>query len=286
MSWVRTLRDYFELTKPAVVAVMLVTAAVGMLLATVELPPIDQVVLGLTGIALCAGSAAAINHLLDTDIDRQMQRTLDRPLVQQRVTPRGVAAFAALMGAGGFVLLYVWVNPLTAWLTAASLIGYAFVYTLWLKHATAQNIVIGGLAGAMPPLLGWAAITGELGHQPWLLVLIVFVWTPPHFWALALHRREEYQQASIPVLPVVYSNHLTQLHILLYTVLLLISSVLPWLVGMFGWIYLGSALALGVIFLHCALRLYRDESHALATFNYSIVYILLLFAAMLADHWL
>lgn len=280
------LGDYLELTKPNVVAVMLLTALVGMLLAQEQVPPWQVLLLGNIGIGLCAASAAAVNHLVDRKADQRMQRTQGRPLAQQRLSISAVAVYALMLGLSGFALLYLYFNPLVAWLTALSLIGYAYVYSVLLKHTTPQNIVIGGLAGAMPPLLGWVCVTGELHPHAWLLVLIIFVWTPPHFWALAVHRKDEYAQAGIPMLPVVYSEKFTRLHILLYTILLLPVTVLPYLVQMFGLVYLVGAGILGAVFMGYVIALYRDSRWSMPTFRYSIYYIMLLFVFMLADHYL
>ena len=281
-------RDYLELCKPNVVLVMIVTAVIGMFMAVPGMVPLDILVLGNLGIALCAAAAAAINHLVDRHIDRKMARTLNRPVAQGRVAPVQVVGFAALLGGLGMAILLLWINALTAWLTLASLLGYAVVYTLFLKRATPQNIVIGGLAGAAPPLLGWTAVTGAVHSHALLLVLIIFAWTPPHFWALALHRKDDYAKADIPMLPVTHGDRYTKLHILLYTILMLVVTLLPYLTGMSGWLYLLGALVLGAGFLYWAIRLYLDSDAALGmtTFKYSIIYLLALFAIMLVDHQL
>ena len=281
-------RDYLELCKPNVVLVMIVTAVIGMFMAVPGMVPLDVLVLGNLGIALCAAAAAAINHLVDRHIDRKMARTLNRPVAQGRVAPVQVVGFAALLGGLGMAILLLWINALTAWLTLASLLGYAVVYTLFLKRATPQNIVIGGLAGAAPPLLGWTAVTGAVHSHALLLVLIIFAWTPPHFWALALHRKDDYAKAGIPMLPVTHGDRYTKLHILLYTILMLVVTLLPYLTGMSGWLYLLGALVLGAGFLYWAIRLYLDSDAALGmtTFKYSIIYLLALFAIMLVDHQL
>jgi protoheme IX farnesyltransferase len=281
-------RDYLELCKPNVVLVMIVTAVIGMFMAVPGMVPLDVLVLGNLGIALCAAAAAAINHLVDRHIDRKMARTLNRPVAQGRVAPVQVVGFAALLGGLGMAILLLWINALTAWLTLASLLGYAVVYTLFLKRATPQNIVIGGLAGAAPPLLGWTAVTGAVHSHALLLVLIIFAWTPPHFWALALHRKDDYAKADIPMLPVTHGDRYTKLHILLYTILMLVVTLLPYLTGMSGWLYLLGALVLGAGFLYWAIRLYLDSDAALGmtTFKYSIIYLLALFAIMLVDHQL
>ena len=282
------LADLFALTKPRVVALIAFTAVVGMFMAVPAWPPWRESLLGLLGIWLAASSAAAINHVLDQRIDRLMTRTAHRPLVLGTVTPRAAVVFALLLALASMSILIVFVNPLTAALTFASLIGYAIIYTLWLKRATPQNIVIGGLAGAAPPALGWVAVTGELHAYALLLVLIVFVWTPPHFWALAIFRREDYARAAIPMLPVVYGVTYTRWHVLFYAVLLLVVSVLPWVTGMSGLLYLGGALVLGAGFIWYAARLMNppNEQFALEVFRYSIVYLMALFAFLLADHWL
>ena len=281
-------RDYLELCKPNVVLVMIVTAVIGMFLAVPGMVPARILILGNLGIALCAAAAAAVNHLVDRHIDLKMARTLNRPVAQGRIEPSQVLLFAAVFGAAGMAILLVWINALTAWLTLASLLGYAVVYTLYLKRATPQNIVIGGLAGAAPPLLGWTAVTGEVHSHALLLVLIIFAWTPPHFWALALHRKDEYARANIPMLPVTHGERYTKLHILLYTILMILVTVLPYLTGMSGWLYLLGALVLGGGFLYWALRLYvgTDATLGMTTFKYSIVYLLALFAIMLVDHYL
>jgi heme o synthase len=274
------------------VALIVFTAFVGMFLAVPGLPPLRESVFGFIGIWLAAASAAAINHLIDQRIDRVMVRTAHRPLATGALKPAQVLAFAVFLGALSMAMLISMVNPITAALTFASLIGYAIVYTAWLKRATPQNIVIGGIAGAAPPLLGWAAVTGM--NNPWdwahalLLVLIIFVWTPPHFWALAIFRRDDYARALVPMLPVTHGVEYTRWQILLYTVLLVAVTVMPWAVGMSGLFYLGGALVLGAVFLWYAWKLLDppDEFFAMRTFNYSIVYLMALFAFLLVDHWL
>jgi heme o synthase len=280
--------QYWSLTKPRVVALIVFTAVVGMLLAVPGIPPWQALVFGSIGIWLAAASAAAINHLIDQKIDAVMARTAHRPLPMGQLQGWQVLAFAVLLGALSMLLLVWQVNALTAWLTFGSLIGYAVVYTGFLKRATPQNIVIGGLAGAAPPALGWVAVTGELHPHALLLVLIIFVWTPPHFWALAIYRRADYARAMIPMLPVVYGVEYTRWHILFYTVLLVIVTVLPWLTGMSGLFYLGGALVLGGAFLYYAVRLMNPpgERFAMEVFNYSIVYLMALFAFLLLDHYL
>ena len=283
-----TLRQYWDLTKPRVVALIVFTAAIGMFLAVPGLPPLKESVLGFLGIWLAASSAAAINQLLDSRIDAKMARTSWRPIVAGQVSPRQALVFALLLAAASMVILLVWVNVLTALLTFASLIGYAVIYTVFLKRATPQNIVIGGIAGAAPPALGWAAITGTLDPHALLLVLIIFVWTPPHFWALAIFRREDYRKAMVPMLPVTHGVEYTRWQILFYTVLLVVVTVLPWATGMSGLFYLGGALVLGAVFLWHAWRLMDppDELYAMEVFKYSIVYLMALFAFLLFDHWL
>ncbi|MDX5297561.1 MAG: heme o synthase [Gammaproteobacteria bacterium] len=280
-------RDYLELTKPRVVALMILTAVIGMLLARPVLPSWQVLVWGNLGIALLAGAAAVINHVVDHKVDALMARTRKRPVAQGRVNTLDALLFAAILGLSGLFLLLWKINALTAWLTLASLLGYAVVYTLFLKRATPQNIVIGGLAGAMPPLLGWTAVTGHVDPNALLLVLIIFAWTPPHFWALAIHRKEEYARVGIPMLPVTHGNRYTELHILLYTLVLLAVSVFPFLTGMSGGVYLVGALLLGARFLHYSLRLWRgdDRRVALDTFKYSITYLMALFVVLLVDHF-
>ncbi len=289
------LKDYWDLTKPKVVALITFTAIVGMALAIEGVPTLAQLrtgALGFLGIWLAAAAAAAINQLLDARIDAQMARTSWRPLVVGKVSPKQVLAFALVLIAVSMAILLAFVNVITAVLTFASLIGYAVIYTVYLKRATPQNIVIGGIAGATPPLLGWAAITGMRGAHDWafalLPVLIIFVWTPPHFWALAIFRRVDYAKASIPMLPVTHGVEYTRKQILLYTTLLLAVTLLPWAVGMSGYVYLVAALALGIGFLWRAVKLLNppNEAYAMRVFGYSIVYLMLLFAALLVDHWL
>jgi len=282
------IRQYWSLTKPRVVALIVFTAVIGMFLAVPGMPPWRPALLGTLGIWLAASSAAAINQLLDSRIDAQMARTAWRPLVAGTLTARQALVFALVLAVASMLLLALWVNPLTALLTFCALIGYAVVYTVWLKRATPQNIVIGGIAGAAPPALGWAAVTGQLHPHALLLVLIIFVWTPPHFWALAIFRRDDYARAMVPMLPVTHGVQYTRWQILFYTVLLLLVTVLPWATGMSGLFYLGGALVLGVVFVWHAWRLMRppDELYAMRVFNYSIVYLMALFAFLLLDHWL
>ena len=281
-------RDYLELTKPKVVVLMLITSLVGMFLATRAGVPWTVLVFGNLGIGLCAGGAAAVNHVLDRRIDALMARTHKRPLAEGRISALAALSFALLLAVSGLALLLIFTNALAAWLTLASLLGYAVIYTGFLKRATPQNIVIGGLAGAAPPLLGWVAVPGHVTAEPLLLVLIIFAWTPPHFWALAIHRKVEYAKADIPMLPVTHGEHYTKVHILLYTCVLLAVSLLPFVIHMSGALYLACALGLGARFLHWAWVLYRGtQPHAaINTFKYSIYYLLWLFAALLVDHYL
>ncbi|HZP66802.1 MAG TPA: heme o synthase [Rudaea sp.] len=281
-------RQYLELTKPRVVALIVFTAIIGMFLAVPGMVPLRPLLAGTVGIWLAAASAAAINHLIDQRIDRVMARTAHRPLATGALTPSQVLAFAVALGAVSMAILVSLVNPLTAALTFASLIGYAIVYTAWLKRATPQNIVIGGAAGAAPPVLGWAAVTGQVHPYALLLFLIIFVWTPPHFWALAIFRRDDYSRAQVPMLPVTHGVEYTRWHVLFYTVLLVIVTVLPYLTGMSGAFYLGGALVLGAGFLYYAAVLMRppNEQFAMRVFNYSIVYLMALFAFLLVDHYI
>ena len=283
-SW----RDYLELTKPRVVVLMLITSLVGMFLATRAGVAWPVLVFGNLGIGLCAGAAAAVNHVVDRRIDSIMARTHKRPVTAGRLSPLAALAFALLLAVSGMALLLTFTNELAAWLTLASLLGYAVLYTGFLKRATPQNIVIGGLAGAAPPLLGWVAVTGHVSAEPLLLVLIIFAWTPPHFWALAIHRKEEYAKADIPMLPVTHGEHYTKVHIVLYTCMMFAVTLLPYVIHMSGPLYLVCAVGLGARFLHWAWVLYRDsQPHAaINTFKYSIWYLFLLFIALLVDHYL
>tara|TARA_R100000900_G_scaffold127863_3_gene103158 strand:+ start:14623 stop:15525 length:903 start_codon:yes stop_codon:yes gene_type:complete len=283
-----TWRDYKELTKPNVVALMILTSVIGMFMAVPGMVPLDALIFGNLGIALCAGAAAAVNHLVDQSIDQRMARTRNRPVAGGRVGKWQAVAFALLLGGAGMAVLLWQVNALTAWLTLASLVGYAFVYTLFLKRATPQNIVIGGLAGAAPPLLGWTAVTGEIHGHALLLVLIIFAWTPPHFWALAIHRKEEYAAVEIPMLPVTHGDAFTRLHILLYTILMFLITLLPYVTRMSGPLYLLGAVVLGGGFLYWAIELMRkrNPNAPMETFKYSIVYLMALFVIMLVDHYL
>ena len=283
-----TWRDYKELTKPNVVLMMILTSVIGMFLAVPGMVPLNALILGNLGIAMCAGAAAAVNHLVDQRIDQRMARTSNRPLAQGRIGAGQAAVFAMTIGGLGMAILLIWVNALTAWLTLASLIGYAFVYTMFLKRATPQNIVIGGLAGAAPPLLGWTAVTGEIQGHGLLLALIIFAWTPPHFWALAIHRREEYAAVNIPMLPVTHGVAFTKLHILLYTIIMFLITLLPYATRMSGPLYLLGAVVLGGGFLYWAVELMRGKNPnaPMETFRYSIVYLMALFVVMLVDHYL
>ena len=282
ISW----RDYLELCKPNVVALMLLTSVIGMLLATPNAVPLDILIFGNLGIALCAGAAAAVNHVVDRHIDEKMARTANRPIAKGRLSPNQAIIFALVTGLFGVVILVLFTNLLTAWLTLASSIGYAFIYTMYLKRATPQNIVIGGLAGAAPPLLGWVAVTGEIHYNALLLVLIIFAWTPPHFWALALHRKEEYAKADIPMLPVTHGDTYTKINIVLYTLMLIVVTVMPYLTGLFGWLYLAGCLILGAGFLFYSALMWLNKDSGMRTFKYSIIYLMLLFAIMLLDHYL
>lgn len=282
----RVWRDYVELCKPRVVLLMLLTVVVGMCLAGSGWFHWFLLAPTLVGIGCCAGSAAAINHLVDRRIDSLMERTKKRPVAHGRLSVKQALGFAFILGVLGFSILAVFVNQLTALLTFITLIAYAGVYTGYLKRATSQNIVIGGLAGAAPPLLGWTAVTNHLDPQALLLVLIIFTWTPAHFWALAIYRLEEYKKAQVPMLPVTHGVAFTKWNIYLYTILLLVVSLLPFIVGMSGWFYLVGALGLGARFLFWVHRLYGSEEPAVAmqTFRFSIVYLLLLFVFLLVDH--
>ncbi|MCH2455652.1 heme o synthase [Idiomarina piscisalsi] len=280
-------RDYLELTKPRVVALLLLTAVVGMCLATEKLVSLSVLVPALTGIGLMSAAAAAVNHLVDRHIDAKMARTLRRPLPQGNLSPAKVVTFAATIGVIGFITLYAWVNPLTAWLTFASMVGYAFIYTMFLKRATPQNIVIGGLAGAAPPLLGWTSVTNEISAFPILLVMIIFTWTPPHFWALAVHRAKDYARAKIPMLPVTHGIEFTKTCIFLYTILLGVVCLMPFLIGMTGMIYLVGVTALNAIFLAYAwkLKYAPNKKTAFNMFAFSIWHLMLLFVILLVDHY-
>jgi protoheme IX farnesyltransferase len=283
-SW----RDYLELTKPRVVLLMLLCAMVGMFLAVPGMVPVDILVFGITGIALVAGSAAVVNHIADAQIDARMARTQSRPVATGRIGLRQGLMFSGVLGISGMLVLYFLVNPLTAWLNLASWVGYGLVYTLFLKRATPQNIVIGGLFGAAPPLFGWAAVSNSIEPGALLLVLIIFAWTPPHFWALALDRKEEYAAVNIPMLPVTHGEAYTRLHIFFYTLILLAVSLLPFAIGMSGYLYLAGALALGGGFVYWAVVLLRNRNPRapIETFKYSILYLMLLFGVLLVDHYI
>ena len=282
------LEQYFQLTKPRVVALIVFTAMIGMLLATDQAVPLSVLLFGSAGIWLVAGAAAAVNCLVEQKIDALMARTRARPLPLGTVSTMETLVFSGVVGGVGLTMLYVLINPLTMWLTLATFVGYAVVYTVILKPLTPQNIVIGGASGAMPPVLGWAAVTGHVSHEALLLFLIIFAWTPPHFWALALYRKKEYAKAQVPMLPVTHGDRFTQLHVLLYTIILFAVSLLPFAVRMSGWLYAAGAVVLGAIFLWYALRIWFNYSDLLArkTFRYSIIYLSLLFAFLLLDHYL
>ncbi|MCX7890998.1 MAG: heme o synthase [Burkholderiales bacterium] len=284
------LRQYYALTKPRVVSLIVFCAVIGMFLAT---PPGEWISLRIllaatAGIALVAGAAAAVNCLVEQKIDAVMARTRARPLPRGELSSAQTLAFSGVIGGAGMWLLHQFVNPLTAWLTLGTFVGYAVVYTVLLKPATPQNIVIGGASGAMPPVLGWAAVTGEVAPQALMLFLIIFAWTPPHFWALALYRTQDYARAGLPMLPVTHGREFTALQVLLYTVILVAASIMPFAYGMSGWLYLAAALALGGVFLGYAWTIYRryEDAVARAAFKYSIVYLALLFAALLVDHYM
>ena len=283
-SW----RDYYELCKPRVVYLMILTSLVGMFLAVPGMVPLDVLILGNLGIALVAASGAVVNHLIDRKIDIKMARTHNRPVAQGRVDPMQAAMFALTIGVAGMAIMLIWVNALSAWLTLASFIGYAFIYTGYLKHATPQNIVIGGLAGAMPPLLGWSAVSNTVDPNAVILVLIIFAWTPPHFWALAIHRKDDYANSGVPMLPVTHGERVTKIHILVYTLILIATSTLPYFSGLSGLSYLAVALLSGAGFLYyaCKLMFRPVASTPMDTFRYSIVYLAILFVALMIDHYL
>jgi len=281
-------KQFLALTKPRVVSLIVFTAVIGMLLATPGMVPLQMLLAGTAGIALVAGAAAAVNCLVEQKIDARMQRTSWRPLPRGELTALETVVFAGLVGGFGLWLLLHYVNTLTMWLTLATFVGYAVVYTLILKPLTPQNIVIGGASGAMPPVLGWAAVTGEVTTEALLLFLIIFAWTPPHFWSLALYRTEDYARAGVPMLPVTHGSDYTRLQVLLYTLILFGVSLLPYAVRMSGWLYLACAVALGLVYIGYAVRIYMAYSDRLARscFRYSIVYLAALFAALLVDHYL
>jgi protoheme IX farnesyltransferase len=282
-----TCQDYYELTKPKVVLLLLLTALVGMCLASDTWISWQILIAGLIGIGFLSSAAAVVNHVVDREIDGKMARTFNRPVAKGKVTPQKALIFAAVLTVVGYVILELWVNRLTAVLTFAGLLGYAVVYTMYLKRATPQNIVIGGLAGAIPPLLGWTAVTGEIHAHALLLVLIVFIWTPPHFWALAIHREKDYAKAQVPMLPVTHGIDFTKTSILLYTVLLCVVCLLPYLVGMSGLIYLigSSLLNAGFLFYAWKLKFTATEQTAMKTFKYSIIHLMVLFVVLLVDHY-
>ena len=290
LTWERAglrVQQYLRLCKPRVVSLILFTAIIGMFLAIPGMVPLKILLFATLGIALVAGAAAAVNCLVEQKIDAVMARTRYRPLPRGELTSLQTLVFSGVLGGAGLLLLYRFINPLTMWLTLATFAGYAIIYTVILKPMTPQNIVIGGASGAMPPVLGWAAVTGEISYDALLLFLIIFAWTPPHFWSLALYRKHEYAKAGIPMLPVTHGDRFTRLHVLLYTLILVAVSLLPFSTKMSGWPYLLSACALGGIYLYYAVRIYVDYSDRLAqrAFRYSIVYLAALFAALLLDHW-
>ena len=281
------MRQFYALTKPRVTMLAVFCAVIGMFLATPDMVPWRVLFAGTAGIALLAGAAFAINCLIEQEIDAKMARTRARPLPRGELTSLQTAMFAGVIGGIGMFLLYRYVNALTMWLTFGTFVGYAVIYTVVLKPATPQNIVIGGLSGAMPPLLGWTAVTGEVAPEALLLVLIIYAWTPPHFWALALYRTDDFTRAGLPMLPVTHGQKFTRLHVLLYTLILIASTLLPFVYGMSGWIYLAAALVLDGVFLYYAVRIYTAYSDRLAqqTFRYSVLYLAALFTALLLDHY-
>ena len=287
LELLRYRNDYYELCKPRVVALIIFTAIVGMLLATPGMVPWQPLLFGTLGIGMAAASAAAINQIVDQRVDADMLRTSKRPLPTGHLTNTQALVFAGILGVTSMAILVLLVNPLTALLTLCSLIGYAFIYTMYLKRATPQNIVIGGAAGAAPPVLGWVAVTGHIDPNSLLLFLIIFAWTPPHFWALAIHRRDEYSKVNIPMLPVTHGVAFTRLQVLLYTIILVAVTALPFATQMSGWFYFTGAMILGGVFLSYAIKLLlgKDEKIAIKTFGYSILYLMLLFALLLVDHY-
>jgi heme o synthase len=290
IAWHETLariNQFYRLTKPRVVSLIVFTAVIGMFLAVPGAVPLDVLILGTIGIALVAGAAAALNCLVEQKFDAVMARTQGRPLPQGKVSVPETLFFLSVVGGLGLFILHQWVNPLTMWLTMGTFVGYAIIYTLILKPLTPQNIVIGGASGAMPPVLGWTAVTGEIAADSLLLFLIIFAWTPPHFWALALYRKNEYAKIGMPMLPVTHGDQFTRLHVLLYTVILCIVTALPYITQMSGLIYLASAIVLNGFFMYYAIEIYRNYSDALAraAFRYSILYLALLFVALLVDHY-
>jgi len=279
--------QFYRLTKPRVVSLIVFTAIIGMFLSVPGAVPLDILILGTVGISLVAGAAAALNCLVEHKFDAVMARTKGRPLPQGKVSVPETSFFLILVGGSGLLILYQWVNPLTMWLTLGTFVGYAIIYTLILKPLTPQNIVIGGASGAMPPVLGWAAVTGEISADALLLFLIIFAWTPPHFWALALYRKSDYAKIGMPMLPVTHGDAFTRLHVLLYTIILCIVTLLPYLTQMSGLIYLISVLILDAVFLYYAVKIYLDYTDQIAreAFRFSILYLAILFAALLVDHY-
>jgi protoheme IX farnesyltransferase len=282
------LGQFYQLTKPRVVSLIVFTAVIGMFLATPGMVPLQVLLAGTLGIALTAGAAAAVNCLVEQRLDALMARTRYRPLPRGQVTSLQTLLFAGVVGGAGLIILHQWVNALTMWLTLATFVGYAIIYTLVLKPLTPQNIVIGGASGAMPPVLGWTAVTGEIAADALILFLIIFAWTPPHFWALALYRKGDYARAGVPMLPVTHGDKFTRLHVLLYTVILTAVTLMPFVTRMSGAIYLGAAVVLDAVFLYYAVRIYVAYTDRLAqrTFRYSIIYLTALFAALLVDHYI
>jgi len=283
-----SLRHFYALCKPRVTALIVFTAIIGMLMATPGMVPVSILLAATVGIAFASGAAAAFNCLIEHKIDAMMARTRARPLPTGQLSQMETLLFASVLGGIGLSILYYWVNPLTMWLTLGTFVGYAVIYTVFLKPATPMNIVIGGASGAMPPILGWAAVNNTVSPESLVMFLIIFAWTPPHFWALALYRREEYARVGMPMLPVTHGERFTLLHILLYTIILVVVSLMPYGLGMSGWLYLVSAAVLNMIFMYYVVSLYRSYSDALAkaTFKYSIIYLSLIFAALLLDHYL
>lgn len=282
-----TWRDYYEITKPRVVALLVLTALVGMCLSVPGVIPWQKLIPAMVGIGFLSSAAAAINHIVDERIDSVMGRTYNRPVATGRLTAKKARIFASMLAISGFIILYTLINPLTAWLTFAGLVGYSFIYTMYLKRATPQNITIGGLAGAIPPLLGWTAMTGEVHPHALLLVLLIFTWTPPHFWALAIHRKDDYAKVNIPMLPVTHGVNFTKTQILLYTILLFVVCLLPYLVGMSNWLYLIGAVVLNLVFFVYAwkLKFNAEDETAMDTFKFSIIHLMLLFIILLVDHY-
>ncbi|WP_018987115.1 heme o synthase [Methylophilus methylotrophus] len=283
-----SLRHFCALCKPRVTALIVFTAIIGMLMATPGMVPVSILLAATVGIAFASGAAAAFNCLIEHKIDAMMARTRARPLPTGQLSQMETLLFASVLGGVGLSILYYWVNPLTMWLTLGTFVGYAVIYTVFLKPATPMNIVIGGASGAMPPILGWAAVNNTVSPESLVMFLIIFAWTPPHFWALALYRREEYAKVGMPMLPVTHGERFTLLHILLYTIILVVVSLMPYGLGMSGWLYLASAAVLNMIFMYYVVCLYRSYSDILAktTFKYSIIYLSLIFAALLLDHYL